>query len=672
MLDPTVDTVGILVDPVVDAKPVRQGWRVPFRVLQLIAAVVVITYAAILWTLPRGFDLTDEAFVYAMISSNRVAVGEPWGFQHLLHPLYVATGESVLVFRFLRLAGYVLLSLVLVRLARVVVNRAGIRIPRPAWTFIFLFAQVGTFLAWSYPPRYLGYNELASWFAQLGIALLVLSLTPGGAKPSSRMLWSLWAGLGAITSMLVFTRVSSGVAFALVLALALLVPTPQLRPLQKVLASGAGAMTVLFGLLLLRYPVGSYLGNAFTLLFDRSAQVANNHSLPTLIQIYVNSLVFTGRALVPVLLLFALTMATFHRTAIGSGDGIRRRVPAWLTWTLAVGLLIALVGLPRRTSTTALAPSQVWLYLGTFVVFIGAAGLIGLAMVRSDIAATHDSTGDAVPHGSTPHGSTPHGSTPNGSTPNGSTRRRSWSVAVGVLAVVAAPFISAVGTNNGLAGQLVFAATLWAVVLGIALVLLTHRASEAGSSARSVPMILGLVVVLLAAVAVKGGIDRPYRTTPLLAQETSTSVPELRGMRLNKADAEWLSWVNTVGRSLGAQGVPATAISSPAALFVFNHSGYAAPWLDHRTPVAMNSLRKACTTHPPSDLFVLQPASQTADARSTLAFKKSLSACGIRYSGDFEVVDRTVSADPQHMMTIWRLKGPTAAADSREHSSRGR
>jgi len=295
-----------------------------------------------------------------------------------------------------------------------------------------------------------------------------------------------------------------------------------------------------------------------------------------------------------------------------------------------------------------LTQSEVWLYLGNLVVFIGVAGLVGLAMVRADLAPIQASG------------------------MHGSAKRRSLSVAVGGLAVMAAPFISAAGTNNKLAGALVFAATLWAVVLGIALVLLSQRAAELGSSARSVPLLLGCAVMLVAALAVKAHIDRPYRTLPLLSQKTPTSVPELRGMLLSKADAEWLDWVAAAGRSLGARDVPATAIGSPAALYVFNHSAYADPWLDHRSRASMTSLRQACTTRPPSDLFVLVPGSQPAGAPSTLAFKKSLAACGIRYSGDLRVVARRASSDPRQAMTIWRLRGPAVEPNSRQNPSGGR
>jgi len=149
-----------------------------------------------------------------------------------------------------------------------------------------------------------------------------------------------------------------------------------------------------------------------------------------------------------------------------------------------------------------------------------------------------------------------------------------------------------------------------------------------------------------------------------LSQETSTSVPELRGLLLTPADAAWIDWVSAAGDSLGAQGIPAIAINSrvgrdlntSGALYAFNHSGYANPWLGIVWPAAFNSLRLACTTNPPSDLFVLQPGTSTEHAPSTVGVAKNLAACGINFPGDFRVVDKRVSSDLAFGLTIWRLK----------------
>jgi len=647
----------------------RSAPRVLRLPLVLMGAVVLLTYGAIVWTLRRGFDWTDEAFIYTMIASNRTATGEPWGFQHLLHPLYALTGESVLAFRLLRLAGYVLLSAGLVGCARVAAHRIGIRVPRSGWVFVLLFAQVGTFLAWSYPTHALGYNELASWLAQLGAALVVLAVALGVSAPEAsasgqqptptqtptpthtergatsrdqrdrrahrerRLAWTLWAGLGGLATLLVFTKVTSGVALWGLVALALVVPNPGLRLPMRVVAVVAGAITVLTALWAGRYPVVSYLRDASALALDKSALDAFDHPFSEMLAIYSRSMLYTGRVLIPALSLFALVMAAVRRPARLTDDAGRRGPRDVIVWTLGALLLASIMVLPRMVASAPMSKPQMWSYVGVLAVFVGAAGMIGLAILGADGARLH-----------------------------GSAVTRSLAVAVAGLAIVAGPFISAVGTNNRLAGELSYAATLWAVVLGTALVRLTQRATVLQSSARILPALTGFVVVLMAGLAVRADIEKPYRTPPLLSQGTSTSVPELRGILLTRNEAAWVDWVAAAGDSLGAQGVPATAVDAPGALFAFNHSGYANPWLAHLAPVTVASLRHACTASPPADLFVLQPGTQPASSPSTAGVARSLAGCGLAFPGDFRVADRRASTRPKHSMTIWRLRNGQVAA----------
>jgi len=602
-----------------------------FLPLGFMAAIVLGTYAAIVWTLRRGFDWTDEAFVDTMIASNRWAIGEPWGFQHLLHPLYIMTGQSVLVFRVLRLAGYVLLSIALVSCARFVVRRMGISIPRSGWVFIFLLAQVGTFLAWSFPPRYLGYNELASWFAQLGVALILVSLTWGVSSARSRetnwQLWSIWAGLGALTTLLVFAKVTSGIAFGAVLAFAAVIPNPNLRLWKRVVGAGTGAAFVLFVLWVSGCPIVFYFKNMFALMFNKSTRDTLGRPVSGMMSSAIDSLFFTGRALIPALLIFVLLAGAFHRRAKTVLDGGSGRVTDGIISILGILLVIALVALPKI---------DVWSYLGEFVGFIGMAGIIGLVILEADRAKLRRA---------------------------GASQR--FSVAVGGSAVVAAPFISSVGTSNRISGQLVFAGTLWAVALGIALVLMTQHGELLQSRAQRVPALVGCVVILMAAFAVSAAIAKPYHTAALLSQETPTSVPELSGLLLTKTDAAWIDWVAAAGASLKADGVPATAIYSSGALYAFNHSGYAHPWVGSRSAAAFKSLSIACTVDPPPDLFVLQPG--TTRQRATSGVTTSLAECGIKFPGDFSIVAHRASKEPEHSMTIWRLKSGWFGSRGKRH-----
>ena len=590
----------------------------PLLPLAMMTVVVGVTYLRIVWLLPRGFDWSDESFIMSMIASDRVAVGEPWGFQHLLNPLYRLTGESVLGFRLLRLLGYLAVSGAVVVIARSALRRFGIAIARTGWVFILVFAQVGTFIAWSYPPRYFSHNELASWFSQIGIALILLSLAWGTSpadRRASRILWVVWLAVGAATTVLVFAKVTSGIAFAAVLAVALLVPNTQLRFWQRVAGAAGGGGGTLLLLWITGVPVAQFFDNVLGVATDGAAQAALGHPVAGHLPLYVGSLLTTANTLFPALIAFTLAIALLARRTT---EGAAARFAGWdrVAWVLTAFLTVLLLALPRH---------ETWVYLGYLVVFIGAASLIGLAVLGGD---------DVAMGGSSP--------------------RRVATVVVGGGALISAPLIASVGTNAVFAGHFLFTATLWTVALGVTLVLLAERARGSGSRARAVPGLVAALLVLLAAAAVEDSARHPYRMEALASQQTPTSVPELRGLLLTEADAEWIDWVAAAGDSLGADGVPAVAIASPGALYAFNNSGYANPWMDAMWPAAFTSLAVACA-EPPSDLFVLQPGFATAEDASAAGTVGSLAACGLDFPGDFAAVAQYVSPDPARAMIIWRL-----------------
>lgn len=583
----------------------------------VMAAIVIVVYLVIAWTLRRGFDWTDEAFVMSMVASNRISVGEPWGFQHLLHPLYVLTGESVLVFRILRLAGYLALSVVLVGCARVVARRVGVVLSRTGWVFALLLAQVGTFLAWSYPPRYLSHNELASWFAQAGVALVVVALATGAAEKSrapDRRLWLPWLGAGACLAVLVFAKVTSGAAFAVLLTLAVLAPNPYLQWWKRWLAAATGGVAVLAAVLASGYPVVSYVRNVTSMMTNSSAQAAFAHPISALIPSYIDSILTTGTVVLPLLVLFILMAVALVWAHGGAGEPV---LPTRIAWVFLGLLSFALLALPR---------ADTWNYLGALAMFSASAGLVGLII--------HDGT--ARPRETRVRG-------------------RAYAVVVGAFGFVVAPFIASAGTNGFLVGHAMFSATLWVLVLGIALALLDGGARAVGSRARAVPSVLAILVLVIAGIAVRAHTERPYRSSPLASQTTPATLPALRGLLLTEAEVDWIGWVAAVGEANDADGVPAVGIGAPGGLYAFNNSAYANPWMDQMWPASFESLRVACFDDPPDDLFVIQPTASGPDDPSTAGMTASLAQCGIAFPGDFRVVDRYVGADPVYGTIIWRL-----------------
>lgn len=590
----------------------------------LFAMVVVVTLAAITWALRKGFDTSDEAWVYSLIQSNRITDGEVWGFQHLLHPIFSFTGESVLVFRVLRLLGYLVVSLVLVAVAKTVSGKLGIVLPRTAWVVVLSFAQVGTFLAFAYPPRYISYNELSSWLSQIGIAIMILLLAqrlPSTSPPAGqRWAWTLWTALGVILGLLVFAKVTSAVLFTGLGLIILLTPGTGLRLWQRLVGVMLGLASTVALCAMAGFPLATYVESVLTLALDREAQTALDHPVDELLEVYRLSLTETLTTLAPALILLIISSSLIALRISWMERG--REWPSSLTGTVLLSAGLAMLTLFARPT-----PQSPFAELGTLAVFVGCAAVVTFATLP------YRPRKDPL-----------------------SRRRLGWTVGIGSLFVLSTPFIGAIGTNNPIAGQLIYASTMWAVVLGTGMMAL-HQQLRRGIMLRQVPLAILFSTLLLASLHVRGEIvEHPYRTAPYAQQGTQTTAPYLGSIRLTAAEASWADWMSNQSARLGADHAPTVALSSPGALLLFNNSSFTSPWIDSFWSISFDAIARSCAAGSPDTLFVIQPGSVAFDSPTAQGATAALDdACGIDFPADFTIASRYPSADSRLNTTIWRL-----------------
>ena len=601
--------------------------RTAFRVIVgAIGATVVVTLAVIIVTLNRGFDWSDEGFIYAMIASNRIADGEFWGFQHLLNPIYELLGSSVLSFRILRLLGYLALSGVLVVMAHGMLSAIGTRLRRSTWLFVVLVAQIGTFAAWSYPPRYLGYNELSSWLTQLGGALLILLLVRGrwkAAPLSPRVVWTLWAFVGVVLSALFFAKVTAAIVLgAFALLVALLPGTGRRWARIGFLAIGAAvAILVMFAT---GVPVVAYAQSVFGLILNPSAQSASGYSVSGLMPVYLASASVTINAIVVPVILAAVTLLVSRGASQKSGASTTTRFAApvdHLAMVLGGVLLLIVLTLTVYPQTAAL----LWEALGATNTFMMAVAIIAFALL---------SPRDVPPGSLIGH--------------------RTTTTALMIILFVLTPIISGVGTNTPLFGHTVFSSTLWAVGVGVGLALLWERSTASSPLLRMFPLLLAAALVAGSGLAIAGDVfHHPYRTAPYFAQKFESTTGDFRGLRLTEPETELLEWLDDTGEQLDAAGVPALSLARPGALLAFNASGWANPW---PAPDWADSIARSCETDPPEDLFVLQSGTEKPGSPNYEQLETGLEACGIEFPEDFEVVAEHESDDPIFDVRVWQLR----------------
>lgn len=594
----------------------------------IIGAIIALgVYAVLAWAIPRGFDSSDEAWQYALVASNRVAVGEAWGFQHVLHPLFDMTGQSVIAFRIFRLLGYFLVSAFLLMVIFKSSRALGITLRLSQWIFVLIASQVGTFLAWSFPPRTLGYNELSSWLSQVGASLIVLLVVSRVAdRPVIHRRWllMLWCGLGAIVLLLLAVKVTTGVVFAILAVVALSVGSVQLSFLRRLAAGLAGLVGAFLVLLLSGFPFLAYANNLLFLAFDRSARSAYGHPLDGVITTYAASFDDAFKVLLSSILLFIVLISMLLILLVPGLDSAIARVLRLAAMIVAILLFVSLFWWPYLQIT--------FTYLGYFSLFVGIAALVIFGLLLA-MRARNEESGTRA------------------------SRRTRWPISFAILVVVATPFSGAVGTNNAITGQLLYSVTIWMVVLAFCLVVLSDRLIDRGRHIlASAPSVLLVLLLLLSAAAVRGDIlNHPYRIAPYAEQQRPTTARYLSGLLLIKPQATLVNWMTAQGNELHAKGVPTIALASPEGLLTFNADGFVSPWVDPFWGVSFKSIEAACLDGKPSELFVLQPGSAKITSGVVKQTNKALQSCAMSFPADFTIVGRHDSTDPEFTMTIWKL-----------------
>jgi hypothetical protein len=534
-----------------------------------------------------------------MIASDRVAVGEAWGFQHLLHPLFRLIGESVLAFRVLRLVGYAVTSVLLVLAARHVTRTAGVALPRHTWWFVLLVAQAGTLLAWSYPPRYLGYNEISAWLSQLLCASVVVGLLGRTSGAPVLRVWLPWAAAGAMIPPLLMAKFTAGVAWVPLVLLATLLAPSVRSALGRTAVTLLGAGLSALALVASGMPLVGTVSRSWTMLSDPAAQEASDHSVSEVLRTYRDSAVDTAlAALVPVALLVVLAVVVRR---MRPGSGLLARAGALVLPALLGGWLLAL-------------PLTSWTKLGTTATVMGVGGAAVLLVAG---AAARDG-------------------------------RPSPARLYGLALVVVTPVVAGVGTNNAILGQTIFAATIWAVLLGAALAGLAGTGPRVAVHRRA-PLLTGALLVWVMVTHVwSDSVVHPYRSDPLQHQTARTTEPALAGIRLTPDQADLATWLHATAEREQAADVPAVAINAPGHLFAFNRSGWASPW---RGGIWAASIEESCRTARPDDLVVLDPgddSATTAEGREQLT--RALTGCGYAFPDDFRAVDEFAGS------VVWRLR----------------
>lgn len=595
---------------------IPRTFRDPANVALVLSFLLVgFALSLIVWNVSRGLDLTDESWIIALLSENKVTAGEPWGFQHIAQPLWVLLGGSVIGGRI----GRILLYQGAIVLATWAISRfgmaCGVHQTRRSVAIVFVAAQAAALNGWAYWPRTFGYNEFAAFFVTAGVSL-VLVLTASfllhGTLSLRRRVVSASA-LGVVAALLILTKATSGLSLALGVVVVLAVLPGALSLLGAFAAAGivTGGLAWLLG-----FPMQNYVSAVFRMATD-PIYAASFARPPGMLQANLNDLFVTAIHFLPAL----LTIVALVGVAV---VGTRLEIPRLALNITTMGLLgmyatavwsfDTSVGLLQKTSTLGLQ-------LGVFA--------LGALLAW--------------------RWSTPAG--------DPSLSRRTIVTVLAVLAIFATPFISSIGTNGQLTYHITLNHTLWGAVSGLAVVALL---SAIGDNPVRRAIAAGAVVVV-AFLGMRGVFidrDSPYRNVAYAQQtESFTSAnPLFAGLKLPRETANAFEDLERIGEGFAA--TPVIAPTSPGALLVFNGTSFASPWTERFWPGSYGTIAARCDrVGSPDALVVIQPSSVTTDTDDySLMTEALLRGCGIVFPEDFDLVESTRPDVDGQRYTVWSLR----------------
>lgn len=197
------------------------------------ALAAVTALGTLLWSLPRGLDLTDEGYYLTEIAHPGDTSATALLFGWVWHPVYAVLGGSVVG---LRLVGFALVALLSFALTLAVVRLAPSR-PQPgrlALAGVCVVATALAFLPLSSIPATPSYNTLA-WLA-LAASALGCALAWSGRRPV----------LGGVLVGLAGAAAATKPTTALVLAVLVLLTTPWRRTGIRPVLAASGVLAACF------------------------------------------------------------------------------------------------------------------------------------------------------------------------------------------------------------------------------------------------------------------------------------------------------------------------------------------------------------------------------------------------------------------------------------------
>ena len=587
-------------------------------VILITVVILCLNISLIISNLNRGFDWTDESFVVSLIEQNKVSVGEAWGFQHLLQPLWILSGETILGARVIRLIATQIAVIVATIAVFKFGKSIGIQSKFYSIPIIFICSETLSILSWVYWPRVMGYNELAAFLSTTGSALIVILASEGlkGNYLSKYKSWLFPIALGLITALLILTKITTGLLFGM-FAVAGIVFFYELNKFAQLLRFvGTFVLSIpLFGIL--GYPLGNYVSSVYRMITDQGYAASFAHP-PQLLKMSLADLNSTAVTLAPFLI--SLVVSLF---IIWNSQG---SISVFSTPRINFGVLIYFLTFCLMITWISNQP-----YLENKAAALGlCSGTLALALL--------------LPNGQFKLNNS-----------NSNIKNLYKLLFVGVL-VFFTPLMSAFGTNGTLTVHAYFNETLWGAFLGLGIIALLEKLQPSFVS----QLLVAFVIPVIAFLGFKFQISdsqHPYRNLAYSEQNTKVSETRnlLKGLYLDKKSAEQLKWLSNLGSNFSE--IPVVAIASPGALLAFNGNSFASPFIEDFWPGSFGTISAKCDQEQtPENLILIIPSNIIPGSSNYELLASSLSEkCNLSIQNDFRLVATSPINGYGVSYSIWSL-----------------
>lgn len=577
-----------------------------FYALAIAVLFTAMNITLILSNLTKGFDWTDEAFIVSLTEKNQVTNGEAWGFQHLLQPIWQISGETIVGARVTRFIGTqlsVLFATIAVTKWAKAVGSPKVKYLVP---FIALTAECLALLSWVYWPRVSGYNELSSLLSTAGTALLISMVSNYLMDKTKSRIWSWIApiSLGFIASLLILTKITTGVIFV-VFALVGVIITSQSR--WSAIAQLAGgslgtlALVAMFG-----YPLRNYAESVFKMLTDKGYAASFAHP-PQLLQMSLADLNSTLITLSPYIvgLLVSVYLVFFSRSEIETNKNPNLYFGVAIFFFVFCLMINWVSNQPYLENKSA----ALGLVVGTIAIVLLVPYSFSNLINNSQLEKTPKHV------------------------------QKTLSIVFVAVLAICTPLMSSFGTNGTITVHSTFNESIWGAFLGLGLILFINKLE--GS------FILKLVIALVIPVLAYSGFrfsiadsQKPYRSSAYAMQESQVNHSRkiFTGLSVDSQSADQLNWLTKMGSKYS--DTPVIAIASPGALLAFNNKSFASPFIEDFWPGSFGTISKKCETdNTPKDLVIILPSFVVpGNSNYELLTQALASKCKLSLNNDFKEI----------------------------------